>query len=119
MTRSTYHYYIRQYPNLIKALIRDGYMCVRCKSTESLVVHHLDESRKTGHLNDDLTNLITLCKSCHAYVHHRTIGFRRSNLNFILELRAQGMSLGDIGKTIGVTRQAVHQIIGRSKKFPY
>ena len=48
-------------------------LCELCGATEnkgnkrSLCVHHIDEDRT----NSDPKNLVTLCYSCHAKVHHR------------------------------------------------
>lgn len=43
-----------------KALMRDGYHCTRCGSTEELEVHHINPSG-----GDELDNLQTLCQHCH------------------------------------------------------
>lgn len=39
--------------------------CAWCNSTKNLCVHHLDENR----YNNDLSNLITICKRCHQNFH--------------------------------------------------
>ena len=39
--------------------------CEKCGSIKNLLVHHLDENRH----NNDVSNLITLCKSCHQALH--------------------------------------------------
>ena len=39
--------------------------CAYCKSTRHLVIHHKDEDRH----NNNLDNLIVLCKSCHQKHH--------------------------------------------------
>ena len=41
--------------------------CAWCNSTKNLLVHHLDHNR----LNNDISNLIVICKSCHQK-HHTT-----------------------------------------------
>ena len=53
-----------------KVLKRDGYKCVRCGSTEKLVVHHKDRTgrRKPVH-NNVIKNLETLCRRCHVNEH--------------------------------------------------
>jgi 5-methylcytosine-specific restriction endonuclease McrA len=52
-------------------LNRDGNKCTLCLSENNLVIHHKDgEGRKTKKPNNELTNLITLCKSCHMKVHN-------------------------------------------------
>jgi len=56
--RSTLRYQVR---------IRDKYTCQKCGCTDrdALRVHHIDENK----LNDALTNLTTLCTSCHGIIH--------------------------------------------------
>jgi len=51
---------------------RDGERCVVCSAENGpwkLVVHHIDQDRS----NNDPTNLITLCRSCHNRGHN--LGF--------------------------------------------
>lgn len=51
-------------------LERDGRRCTRCASTEDLIVHHEDgNGRRSPTPNNDMGNLITLCRGCHAIVH--------------------------------------------------
>lgn len=92
-------------PWIIETLIRDGYKCVDCPSKEFLIVHHLDNSRKTGNLNNHLTNLVTVCRTCHAKRHGLT-----SNKEDVLELRHSGLTYEEIGKILGITKQRVHQL---------
>lgn len=42
-----------------------GTECAWCGSTKSLLVHHLDENR----YNNELSNLVTICKRCHQQHH--------------------------------------------------
>ena len=52
------------------ALARDGHMCVKCHKTKNLVVHHKDgEGRGSKAPNNELHNLETLCRGCHAALH--------------------------------------------------
>lgn len=54
-------------------LFRDKHTCQRCKGESGdkiLTVHHM-ESRRTG--GDSPANLITLCKTCHAYIHKHNL----------------------------------------------
>ena len=44
---------------------RDGVKCAKCGSDSNLIVHHKDWIRT----NNDPSNLITLCRSCHANEH--------------------------------------------------
>lgn len=51
-------------------LQRDGYRCLRCGSSASLVVHHRDRNgRGTAEPNNDIENLETLCRKCHINEH--------------------------------------------------
>lgn len=54
------------------ALERDSFKCTRCSSKTKLNIHHIDGNGST-HLeelqNNELSNLITLCASCHAREH--------------------------------------------------
>ena len=56
--------------NKEKALMRDGYACVVCKNTKDIGVHHVDESGSSDKPNNEISNLITLCRSCHIK-HHK------------------------------------------------
>jgi hypothetical protein len=40
--------------------------CYFCNSKKDLGIHHLDENRK----NNNLKNLVVVCKSCHKKVHY-------------------------------------------------
>jgi len=53
------------------AIQRDGSKCVKCGKTSSLDVHHKDFMGRgyTGKINNDLTNLETLCDGCHRKAH--------------------------------------------------
>lgn len=56
--------------------LRDKFECQLCNKKRSAVVHHIDHNK----LNNNKTNLITLCRSCHSRHHNK------GNLNLILEL---------------------------------
>ncbi len=51
-----------------KVLIRDNYECQHCGSKENLEVHHITYRRV---FREWLSDLITLCKSCHMKEHAR------------------------------------------------
>jgi len=62
---------------------RDGGRCVLCKGMSKTVVHHIDYNKE----NADLTNLITLCRSCHGRTnYHRNF--------WTEELRRYAVQLG-------------------------
>lgn len=50
----------------IKVLKRDGNQCRQCKSTEDLVVHHIDFTKT----NNILNNLMCLCRRCNSGVNN-------------------------------------------------
>lgn len=63
-------------------LIRDNFKCVFCSSTGFLVVHHKDKNgRGSKSPNNNLDNLITLCRACHINEHRKEI-LKRKNLKF-------------------------------------
>jgi len=49
-----------------KCIREKGEQCVACASTSNIVVHHKDADRE----NNDLENLVPLCKSCHRALHN-------------------------------------------------
>ena len=50
-------------------LRRDGWRCQSCGAMSNLEVHHQEFRSQSGH--DSEENLITLCTTCHAHMHHR------------------------------------------------
>jgi len=51
-------------------LERFGNKCANCKSTKSLVIHHIDnQGRRVKAPNNARKNLVVLCRSCH-FQHH-------------------------------------------------
>ena len=50
-----------------KVLERDNWRCQACGSMKELQVHHLQFRSQCG--NDEETNLITLCWTCHKNSH--------------------------------------------------
>lgn len=99
---------LRYSPHINKTLTRDGFNCVDCGQASNLVVHHKDNSRKTEKMNNSLSNLVTLCRPCHASRH----GFL-SNHEDVLNMRNLGATLQEIGNKIGVSRQRIYQIVSR------
>ena len=54
------------YSELCKLIMeRDNKSCLRCGTTEGLLVHHIDGDDR----DNELSNLATLCKSCHLVLH--------------------------------------------------
>jgi len=60
---------IRYGGNREKVIERDNNTCQHCGSHKKLNVHHIDGSGQTNTPNNDMANLITLCKVCHAKEH--------------------------------------------------
>ena len=50
-------------------LRRDGWRCQSCGAMSNLEVHHKEFRSHSGHDSDE--NLITLCTTCHTYMHYR------------------------------------------------
>ena len=59
----------RLHPNLrLACLVRDDFQCCICKGkNRKLEAHHIVERSKGG--KDTITNLVTLCDSCHTKLH--------------------------------------------------
>lgn len=55
-----------------KVLKRDRNRCRECGSDKLLTVHHLDgQGRGSKDPNNEMNNLVTLCRACHARAHAR------------------------------------------------
>ncbi len=69
----------RNYGGRRQAILkRDRHRCVRCGSRDSLTVHHKDgKGRGVPTPNNADSNLETLCRPCHARVHHTCTGWAR------------------------------------------
>jgi 5-methylcytosine-specific restriction endonuclease McrA len=57
-----------------EVLVRDGWRCQYCGSSEHLEVHHLCSRSRLGHDVDE--NLITLCADCHSDIHRARLKSR-------------------------------------------
>lgn len=53
-----------------QVLERDNHKCVNCGETSNLEVHHIYSFKNHLELGDDVSNGITLCKSCHQEYHN-------------------------------------------------
>lgn len=100
--------------NYIRVMERDNYRCVVCGRDDGfLVVHHKDGNV----MNNDMDNLMTVCKPCHARLHHQTLRFNKPTVQMVTELRLQGKTYQQIGEYLGISRQRVHQIVKRAKEL--
>jgi len=100
--------YQKLYPWAIEAMVRDGYKCVDCgeSNRDKLIVHHLDESREAGRLNNNLDNLVTLCRICHSKRH----GLNKNLAPLVLEMREMGYTYEEIGIKLGFSRQRAYEL---------
>lgn len=53
---------------------RDGFACVKCGSCHRLECHHVKPVRTHPELVFDLSNLLTLCRDCHAIETDKELG---------------------------------------------
>jgi 5-methylcytosine-specific restriction endonuclease McrA len=61
-------------------LRRDGMRCTECGNTRLLTVHHIDgNGRSCETPNNDMSNLTTLCRSCHIEIHRKDLQSGRFN----------------------------------------
>jgi 5-methylcytosine-specific restriction endonuclease McrA len=69
LSKSQYQLYLRspEWQEKRQAVFeRDGHKCRACSSTENLHAHHVTYDRK---YNESLYDLVTLCATCHDFVH--------------------------------------------------
>jgi RRXRR protein/HNH endonuclease len=72
----------------IACLMRDGYQCQQCgKRNCHLHAHHLVYRKHGG--KDSLTNLLTLCESCHTKVHQGKLTLKVTGIYGHLDVIAQ------------------------------
>ncbi len=94
-------------------LERDGYKCTKCGKTKSLIIHHIDESGMTGKPNNDIDNLETLCRSCHARVHfskHQEYRFDDITKTEILEARSKSKSWSATAQILNIHMDTLRRI---------
>ncbi|KKK61254.1 hypothetical protein LCGC14_3016160, partial [marine sediment metagenome] len=59
-------YLLRKYGTAGSAVLeRDDYVCRKCGSTKRISIHHIDWTKE----NNDESNLVVLCSSCHSSLH--------------------------------------------------
>ena len=95
---------------------RADFKCESCKRNNCrLNVHHIDKN----HQNNEMKNLMLVCSKCHLKVHEiefkKGLEFRLPHISnqrkqLIIELIEQGLSLSEVGKFMGVSKQRVFQI---------
>ena len=127
-------------PKHVRAAVfeRDGFACVRCGSTDRLGLDHIIPRNAGG--TDELENLRVFCLSCNAAKGNRTDerysrpitpegvaamkesvsaarreldAANREYLDSIRDAVAAGYTYADIARELGVSRQAVRQLLTR------
>jgi len=67
----------RRWPALrLQALRRDGFQCVQCGARQRLEVDHIRPVRDAPELAFELSNLQTLCSSCHTLKTREDLGLK-------------------------------------------
>jgi 5-methylcytosine-specific restriction endonuclease McrA len=69
-----------------RVIARDGSVCLLCKSSKLLVIHHKDDvGLAHAKPNNSLDNLVVLCRGCHgAITHLRNNGDRQLAARYVL-----------------------------------
>lgn len=103
----------------IQALKRDKYACRKCGlgfDSRQIIVHHLDESRRLGvnKMNNELKNLLSLCRTCHAEIHGYTEDVYKKRKQVAKMIVLDNMSYAEAGKKLGISRQRIYQILWRT-----
>jgi transposase len=92
----------------------DENKCQKCGAVEDLVMHHLDGDDR----NNDTANLVTLCPSCHAKVHHKKGDITRTEKKErnarIIAYRNRGYKLISIARMFKISIGMVHRIVSRN-----
>lgn len=89
---------------------RDGYACRRCGSTVALVAHHIDWSGQSETPNQELDNLLTLCRACHAKEHHagsKNVKYKDISIDEIRDALAKHGTVTATAEALGVTRKTL------------
>lgn len=74
-----YHDYIKSdkwKAKRLECLKRDNYQCQKCGTAKNLVIHHWTYDRLG---NEDLGDIVTLCKNCHKKVHENDLSGRETD----------------------------------------
>lgn len=90
-------------------LDRDGHKCTDCGKKKGLIVHHIDGSGSFETPNNDMDNLVTLCRSCHMRHHageknHQFIHITKEQ---VLDARKESFSWEETARKLNVTRQTL------------
>jgi 5-methylcytosine-specific restriction endonuclease McrA len=89
--------WIQKRDSIIK---RDTSRCIRCCATSHLDVHHTyyeNDGRSAWEYDDE--SLVTLCRSCHNYVHQE---FDKITALISIQIIKKGMSFTDVAFKLGI-----------------
>jgi len=102
-----YHNQERFGGNKYKVLERDNYTCQQCGNISQLVVHHIDESGQDEKPNNDMSNLITLCRSCHIRI-HQIVPWNKKHISKEDIIKAlEGREVKEVAELLGITRKTL------------
>ncbi len=97
----------------IACLMRDGYTCQQCgKQHTRLEAHHIVFREQGG--KDSLTNLVTLCETCHKHVHQGNVTLKATGVSGHLDQIAQRSMQGKSYLYAALSRQ-----VALSTQFGY
>lgn len=89
-------------------LKRDNYMCQMCYKGKDLNVHHRDGKGRgyMGKIDNSMSNLITLCKSCHRRLHSSKV----NPTHIISVAKYWDETDSNIGKMLGLSKPTIRKI---------
>jgi len=102
-----YHNQERFGGNKYKVLERDNHTCQHCGNTKRLVVHHIDKSGQDEKPNNDMSNLITLCRSCHARIHQKVPWNKKEISKEDIIKALEGREVKEAAELLGITRKTL------------
>jgi hypothetical protein len=70
---------------------RDGFLCQWCHKEKNLVAHHIMEWDKYPELRLEISNGLTLCRSCHMRHHKNSKGHKQTPWNKGIKTGVGGM----------------------------
>lgn len=100
---------IRFSGNKKHVLERDGNKCVDCGKKKGLIIHHKDGSGSSETPNNEMDNLITLCRSCHMRHHsgENSHQFIQLSKEKIIDVRRESSSWEEVARKLNITRQTL------------
>ena len=96
--------------NMFISLERDLYTCQICNNKNSLVVHHKDLSGSAHNPNNNIDNLVTLCRKCHAALHamySKPSNYKDISKDQIIKAIERTETIQDAADELGVTRKTL------------